>query len=198
MNFETFLLSFIPMFVAVDAIGIVPMYLGLTEDIEKAEKKTLVFQASLTALVICLAFLFIGNAVFNFLGITVDDFRIAGGLILLILSINNLLFYASRARDIKPNDVGVVPIGIPLIAGPGVLTTILISNNTHGFYNTVVALILNILIAFICLYYADFIRKILGNAGSKAFAKVAALFLAAIAIMMIRVGITEAFKKLNP
>jgi multiple antibiotic resistance protein len=183
------------MFVAMDAIGIVPMYLGLTEDIEKDEKRTLVFQASLTALIICLAFLFIGNAMFNFLGITVDDFRIAGGIILLILSINNLLFYASRARDIKPNDVGVVPIGIPLIAGPGVLTTILISNNAHGFWYTFVSLSINILIAFICLYYADYIRKILGNAGSKAFAKVAALFLAAIAVMMIRVGLTEILLK---
>lgn len=195
MNFETFLLSFIPMFVAMDAIGVVPMYLGLTDDVEKEEKKTLVFQASLTALVICLAFLFIGNAIFGFLGITVNDFRIAGGIILLILSINNLLFYASRVRDVKQNDVGVVPIGIPLIAGPGVLTTILISNNVHGFLYTFISLTLNILIAFLCLYYADFVRRILGNAGSKAFAKVAALFLAAIAIMMIRIGLMEIILK---
>lgn len=191
MNFETFLLSFIPMFVAVDAIGIIPMYIGLTESVEKSEKKTLVFQASITALVICIAFLFIGNAMFNFLGITVNDFRIAGGIILLIISINNLLFYSSRVRDVNPTDIGVVPIGIPLIAGPGVLTTILISNNAHGFWITFISLSLNILIAFLCLQYSDFIRKILGNAGSKAVAKVAALFLAAIAIMMIRVGLTE-------
>ncbi len=195
MNFETFLLSFIPMFVAMDAIGVVPMYLGLTENIEPTEKKTLVIQASLTALIICLAFLFIGNAIFGFLGITVNDFRIAGGIILLILSINNLLFYASRARDVNPTDVGIVPIGIPLIAGPGVLTTILISNNVHGFWYTFISLSLNILFAFLCLYYADYIRKLLGNAGSKAFAKVAALFLAAIAIMMIRVGLMEIILK---
>lgn len=195
MNFETFLLSFIPMFVAFDAIGIVPMYLGLTQDIDKAEKHSLVFQASMTALIICLAFLFIGNAIFSFLGITVNDFRIAGGIILLILSINNLLFYSSRVRDVNPNDVGVVPIGIPLIAGPGVLTTILISSTVHGFWSTFISLSINMLISFLCLYYADFIRKILGNAGSKAFAKVAALFLAAIAVMMIRVGLLEIITK---
>ncbi len=113
MNFETFLLAFIPMFVAFDALGIIPMYLGLTETINREEKKKLTLQASFAALIVCLAFLFIGNAIFNFLGITVNDFRIAGGLILLIISINDLLFYSSRVRDIKPSDVGIVPLGIP-------------------------------------------------------------------------------------
>jgi len=181
------------MFVAFDALGIIPMYLGLTETINREEKKKLTLQASFAALIVCLAFLFIGNAIFNFLGITVNDFRIAGGLILLIISINDLLFYSSRVRDIKPSDVGIVPLGIPLIAGPGVLTTIMISNNAYGFSYTVTSLVINILITFLALYYADFTTKALGQAGSKAFAKVASLFLAAIAIMMIRVGLMESF-----
>lgn len=193
MNFDTFLLAFIPMFVAFDALGIIPMFLGLTDTIDKEGKKKLTIQASFAALIICLAFLFIGNAIFNFLGITVNDFRIAGGLILLIISINDLLFYSSRVRDIKPSDVGIVPIGIPLIAGPGVLTTIMISDNAYGFTYTIISLILNILLSFLALYYAESMSKLLGNAGSKAFAKVASLFLAAIAIMMIRVGLTESF-----
>lgn len=195
MNFDTFLLSFIPMFVAMDALGIVPMYLGLTETIPKEEKKKLIFQASFTALIICLAFLFIGNAIFNFLGITLNDFRIAGGLILLIISINDLLFYSSRVRDIKPSDIGIVPIGIPLIAGPGVLTTIIISDKAYGFNYTIVSLLLNIFLIFLSLYYADYISRILRNAGSKAFAKVSSLFLAAIAVMMIRTGLIESFFK---
>ncbi|MBS1492774.1 MAG: MarC family protein [Bacteroidetes bacterium] len=195
MTFDTFLLSFIPMFVAFDALGIIPMYLGLTDKINTEEKKKLTLQASLAALIICLAFLFIGNAIFNFLGITVNDFRIAGGLILLIISINDLLFYSSRVRDIKPSDVGIVPLGVPLIAGPGVLTTIMISNNSYGFYYTITSLIVNILITFMALYYADTTTRVLGQAGSKAFAKVASLFLAAIAIMMIRVGLMEIILK---
>jgi len=193
MNFDTFLLAFIPMFVAFDALGIIPMFLGLTDTIDKEGKKKLTIQASFAALIICLAFLFIGNAIFNFLGITVNDFRIAGGLILLIISINDLLFYSSRVRDIKPTDVGIVPIGIPLIAGPGVLTTIMISDNAYGFIYTIISLIINMLLSFLALYYAENLSKLLGNAGSKAFAKVASLFLAAIAIMMIRVGLTESF-----
>ncbi len=189
MNFETFLLVFIPMFVAFDSIGTVPMYLGLTSEINSAEKKKLVIQATLAALLICVIFLFVGNAILEFLGIGVDDFRIAGGILLLVISITDILFYASRVRDVKPEDIGVVPIGIPLIAGPAALTTILIANNSYGTGYTILSLLINMIIVFLSLWNADVIKKILRESGSKAFAKIASLFLAAIAVMMIRVGL---------
>ena len=189
MDFQTFLLAFIPMLVAFDAIGTVPIYLGLTQGISDIEKKKLVLQATLAALIICVVFLFVGDAILDFLGITVNDFRIAGGIILLVISITDLLFYASRSRDVKPEDIGIVPLGIPLIAGPAVLTTILISNDSFGSLYTIVCLALNLLISFLSLANARFVKKILGEAGSKAFAKVASLLLAAIAVMMIRIGL---------
>lgn len=182
------------MFVAIDSLGIVPLYLGLTEKVSSPEKNKLVLKATLTAFVICVAFLFVGNALFNFLGITVNDFRIAGGIILLIISINDLLFYSSRVRDVEPDDVGVVPLGIPLIAGPALLTTMLILMNENGKTYVIVSLVLNLLINYFALRYADLVKKVLRDAGSKAFAKVASLFLAAIAVMMIRVGIMNAIK----
>ncbi len=191
MDFEIILLAFIPLLVAFDAVGIVPMYLGLTSGISDQGKKKLVLNATLTAFIICVLFLFIGNAVIKFLGITVNDFRIAGGLILLIISISDLLFYESRIRGVKQEDIGVVPIGIPLIAGPAVLTTILISRDAFGIYITVISLLINLIIMYLCLANAGFIKKIMGEAGSKAFAKVASLFLAAIAVMMIRTGLTN-------
>lgn len=194
MDLQIFLLTFIPLFVAFDAIGIVPLYLGLTENIEKEKKSRLVLNATLTAFIICIAFLFIGKALFGFIGITVNDFRIAGGIVLLIISINDLLFYSSRVRDVEPSDIGIVPIGIPLIAGPAALTTILISVNEYGKIYTIISLTINLLINFFALKYADFVKKILRDAGSKAFAKVASLFLAAIAVMMIRVGIMNSIK----
>lgn len=194
MDFETVLLAFIPLLVAFDAVGIVPMYLGLTSGISDQEKKKLVLNATLTAFIICVLFLFIGNAVIKFLGITVNDFRIAGGLILLIISISDLLFYESRIRGVKQEDIGVVPIGIPLIAGPAVLTTILISRDAFGIFITVFSLLMNLLIMYLCLANAGFIKKIMGEAGSKAFAKVASLFLAAIAVMMIRTGLFNTLK----
>lgn len=188
MDFQTFLLVFIPMFVAFDTIGTVPMYLGLTEGISETEKKKLVIQATIAALFICVIFLFVGDAILDFLGISVDDFRIAGGILLLVISITDILFYASRVRDVKAEDVGVVPIGIPLIAGPAVLTTILITNDSYGAEYTVISLMANMIIVFLSLWNADRIKQILGESGSKAFAKIASLFLAAIAVMMIRVG----------
>ena len=191
MDFEIILLAFIPLLVAFDAVGIVPMYLGLTSGISDHEKKKLVLNATMTAFIICVLFLFIGNAVIKFLGITVNDFRIAGGLILLIISISDLLFYESRIWGVKQEDIGVVPIGIPLIAGPAVLTTILISRDAFGIYITVISLLINLIIMYLCLANAGFIKKIMGEAGSKAFAKVASLFLAAIAVMMIRTGLTN-------
>lgn len=194
MNIELFLLAFIPLFVAFDAIGIIPLYIGLTEDIPQNSKKKLIRSASITALIICLTFLFVGNVILKFLGITVNDFRIAGGIILLVLSITELLFYTSRVRDIEPSEIGIVPIGIPLIAGPAVLTTILISLNEYGYYYSIASLLLNLIIMYFSLYYADGIKKILRESGSKAFAKVASLLLAAIAVMMIRVGIVNSFK----
>ena len=194
MDLQLFLLTFIPMFVAIDSLGIVPLYLGLTEKVSPFDKNKLVIKATLTAFVICVAFLYIGNALFNFLGITVNDFRIAGGIILLIISINDLLFYSSRVRDVQPDDVGVVPLGIPLIAGPAVLTTMLILMNENGKTYVIISLVLNLLINYFALRYADLVKKILRDAGSKAFAKVASLFLAAIAVMMIRVGIMNSIK----
>lgn len=194
MNFDTFLLAFIPLFVAFDAIGIVPLYLGLTQGVDSSDKNKLTLSASATAFVVCILFLFIGNVTFKFLGISVDDFRIAGGIILLVISINDLLFYTARVRDIEPQDIGVVPLGIPLIAGPAVLTTILISVNEHGYIYTIPALILNMIITYFALLKADFVKKVLRESGSKAFAKVASLFLAAIAVMMIRVGIYNSLR----
>jgi multiple antibiotic resistance protein len=90
----------------------------------------------------------------------------------------------------------VVPIGIPLIIGPAALTTILILVDTHGYFATIVSLLLNLLIVWVIFRYSDFVIKMMGEAGSKAVAKVAALFMAGIAVMMIRVGLSGMIKSL--
>ncbi|MCE1189903.1 MAG: MarC family protein [Ignavibacteria bacterium] len=187
---QSFLLSFIPLFVAIDIIGTVPIYLGLTEDYAEKEIRTLLFEAILAAFSIAIVFLVGGRIILNFIGITIDDFRIAGGIILLILSINDLLF-TSEERKKSKTKIGIVPLGIPLIIGPASLTTILILLDNYGFYPTIISMVLNFIIVGFVLYYAQFIIKVVGDGGTKAFAKIASLFLAAIAIMMIRVGISN-------
>ncbi|MGE3974494.1 MAG: MarC family protein [Bdellovibrionales bacterium] len=194
---ESFLLAFIPLLVAIDAPGIIPLFLSLTEGLSIHEKKKLVRQATAAAFIVSVVFCITGNIVFSVLGITQDDFRIGGGIILLILAITDLLFPdddTSRQPGTTKLNIGIVPIGIPLIIGPGALTTIIVTQNIHGYWLTLISIALNLAIVWVLFTYSHFIVKIIGEGGTKAFAKVAALFLAAIAVMMIRVGITNIMK----
>lgn len=186
---KDFLNSFVPLFVAIDAVGMVGVYLGLTEGQTATVKKRQVNEAVITATGIAIVFLAFGKAIFKVLGIEDNDFRIAGGLVLLILAIYDLLFSQEKRRGGEETSVGVVPLGIPLIMGPAALTTILLSIENAGFAITVASLIANMVIVWIVFRYADVLAKFMGPAGSRAVAKVMALFLAAIAVMMIRVGI---------
>lgn len=196
MNFDDFLLSFIPLFVAIDIIGTAPIYLALTEQFEKKEKRKLVVQAVITAFVLAIVFIATGKVILDFMGITLNDFRIGGGLVLLILSINDLVFASDETR--KPQGtIGIVPLGIPLIMGPAALTTILVILNNNGIIPTILSVFINLVVVFVVLYYAEKLVDLIGEAGSKAFAKVASLFLAAIAVMMIRVGIIEVIKEMR-
>jgi multiple antibiotic resistance protein len=189
ISLHDLLLSFIPLFVAIDVLGVVPVFLSLTEGLERTHKRRLVTESSLTALAISVAFLVGGRAVFSFLGITENDFRVGGGIVLLVLAVNDLIFSSDRQRS-PVTSAGVVPIGIPLIMGPAALTTILILVDQYGYPVTIISLLVNLLIVWLVFRYADRIIKLLGEAGSKGVAKVASLLMAAIAIMMIRVGLS--------
>ena len=188
MNFNIFFLSFIPLFVAIDIVGTVPIFLGYTHDISGYQRRKLIFEAILAAFIVANLFLVSGNLILNFLGITIDDFRIDGGIILLILSINDILA-TSESRRKPAADIGVVPLGIPLIMGPAALTTIIILVHNFGYIPTILSMVLNFIIVWIVLANAKWLLKIIGDGGSKAFAKISSLFLAAIAVMMIRVGV---------
>ena len=188
-DFKIFVLSFIPIFVAIDVLGLVPIFLSLTAEMTPPNKKILITEATLTALAVSLVFLFGGRLIFNFLGITENDFRVGGGIVLLVLAVADLLFTREEHRAPKTS-VGVVPIGIPLIIGPAVLTTLLIVVDTYGYLAAVIALLANLLLVWLIFRNSNFIIRVMGEAGSKAFAKVAALFMAAIAVMMIRIGLT--------
>jgi multiple antibiotic resistance protein len=188
-DLKIFVLSFIPLFVAIDVLGLVPIFLSLTGKMKAQEKKKLITDATLTALAIALVFLFGGRLIFNFLGITENDFRVGGGIVLLVLAIVDLIFAGEDNRT-PQTSVGVVPIGIPLIIGPAVLTTLLIVVDAYGYLAAVIALLANLFLVWVIFRNSNLIIRVMGEAGSKAFAKVAALFMAAIAIMMIRVGLT--------
>ena len=192
---HAFLYCFIPMFVAIDVFGVLTIFVGLTGNLNAAGKRRLVLEASLTALAVSVLFIIAGKEIFGYLGITLSDFRIGGGIILLVLSVNDLLFAHEQQRKDPAGSVGVVPIGIPLIMGPAALTTILVLVNSYGYFLTTLALTANLFFVYLVFNYSNLVTKVLGGAGSRVFSKVSSLFLAAIAVMMIRVGISEAILK---
>ncbi len=116
------------------------------------------------------------------------DLVIAGGIVLLIIAIADVVRAGERKLERGP-EFGVVPLGTPLIAGPGTLTTALVLVGTTGYLPVILSLVVNLFIAWIMFAQADRIIRFIGLSGSRAFAKVAALILAAFAVKMIRSGI---------
>ncbi len=192
MILESALLCFIPIFVAIDPVGIVPMFLSLTRGYEARERRKIVLDSVLTATVIGIIFVLAGKTIFLLLGITIQDFAIAGGTLLFILSIIDLLGGGSaRAHGAESRALGIFPLGTPLIVGPAVLTTLIILVDTYGFLPSLAAFVLNLIVLFFALFKADLILSVLGENGARAFAKIMSILLAAIGIMMVRRGVME-------
>jgi len=190
-----YILSFIPLFVAVDAIGNIPIFFSLVEGSSKTQKNKIIFDAVITAMVIAVIFMFLGTWVFSLLGITIPDFQIAGGALLFVIAVRLLLPGAQKSvlTSSHDKDMGVFPLGTPLITGPAVLTTTLMMMNSFGAAVTLVSLILNMFFVWITLVKTDTIMKVFGPSGTRAFSKIMYILLAAIAVMMIRHGIIGAF-----
>lgn len=188
MQIENIFLAFIPLFVAIDAIGVLPIFVSLTTNMSKKEKDGIILHSIITAASLAAGFIFLGKLVFKVLNITMGDFMIAGGIILFCISIIDLIT-PSKKRRIPSDELGFVPLGTPLIVGPAVLTTSLLMLDEHGLLATLVAVLVNIIIAGGIFLFSHILIRILGQAGSRALSKVTSLLLAAIAIMMIRKGI---------
>lgn len=185
-----FWLCFVPLFVAVDAVGVLPLFLSLTEGMDRARLRRVVIQSVITAAAVALAFLIFGPVLLRFLGITVPDFMIAGGILLLAISLSDLLTGEPRQLQKDPDSLGAVPIGVPLITGPAVLTTCILLAGMHGRWLTAAALVANIALAGLVFIFAQRLAQALGRTGAKAVSKVASLLLAAIAVMLVRRGLT--------
>ena len=170
----------------------------MTKDVFVDKRRVIVHQATITSVIISVVFIYLGKEIFRFLGITITDFKISGGILLLVLSISELLFSDNMQRKVHSDEnMGVVPIGMPLIIGPGVLTTLLLSVGNNGYNATLLALFANIAIVWLCFTFSDQILRLIREAGAIAVGKVFSLLLAAIAVMMIRVGIFEIISKFN-
>ena len=185
---EKFIVAFIPLFVAIDPIGLVAVFMGLAPNASREHRQRQGLLAILTGFGVAIAFIFLGRAIFSALAITVSDFQVAGGLILLGIAVRDLLGFGEGQRSGGDQDFGVVPLGMPLIAGPALLTALLLLVDTVGVFFTISSLVVNLLLVEVGFRYARRIEAVLGKQGLAGVSKLIALLLAAIAVSLIRRG----------
>jgi multiple antibiotic resistance protein len=181
--------AFIPLFVAIDIFWLLPVFMAITEGLDGPGRGRVIRQSIITAFAVSLVFTAVGEAVFALLGITVDDFKVAGGLLLLVLAILDIARMDGRGPFSRSETSGIVPIGVPLIVGPAVMTTIIVLVDHLGVLPTVTALVMNLLIVWLAFLTAPALMRFLGASGITALSKIMSILLASIAVMMIRLGI---------
>ncbi len=185
---QNFALTFVPLFIVIDALGNLPFVISLSEGMSKPERRKLINLATLTATVVGLIFLFFGQLILRTLSISVGSFAIAGGIILLILSIRYMTT-GRMVEVIKEEMVAVVPIGTPLTVGPATITTLLLLAMQFSLYLVLISFALNMLITWVIFLSSNQIVRFMGKGGLKAVSRVFSLLLAAIAVNMIIHGL---------
>lgn len=185
---EHFILTFVPLFIVIDALGNLPLVVSLSEGMSHQERQRLVNIAVVTATMVGLVFLFLGQAVLRLMGISVGSFAIAGGVILVILSIKYMLT-GHMVEATREEMVAVVPIGTPLTVGPATITTLLLLAIQYPLYIVLLSFISNIAITWIIFRQSSVVIRFIGRGGLKAFSQVFNLLLAAIGISMILRGL---------
>jgi multiple antibiotic resistance protein len=186
---NSFLLTFIPLFIVINAFDKVPIIITLSEGDTARERFKMINLATITAAVVGLVFLFLGQFILNLMGISVGSFAIAGGIVLLVLAIRYMTT-GRMVEIIKEEMVAVVPIGTPLTVGPATITTLLLLVTQYPLWMLLISFALNLLIAWAIFQSTNPITKILGRGGIKALSKVFSLLLAAIAVNMVIRGLT--------
>lgn len=189
--FRELALTFVPLFVSMDPVGNLPIFLALTQEGTATHRKKTANLATLTAFGVGLLFVAVGKAILSLLGVEVTDFLMAGGIILLVLAIRYLITgKALEIGDVSVSEtIGVVPLGTPLIVGPAVLAALLLLMGQHHIAIVLSSFILNLVIQWALFRQATRIVAFLGHTGVSAISKVIMLLLAAIAVKMIREGI---------
>ena len=185
---QQFVLTFVPLFIVIDALGILPFLVPISQGMPGHERHKMINVAIITATAVGLVFLFFGQFILQVLDISVGAFAIAGGIILLLFSIKYMMT-GHMVDAVREEMVAVVPIGTPLTAGPATITTLLLLAIQFPLYMVLVSFALNMLIAWVIFMAGNKITGFLGRGGLKAFSKIFSLLLAAIAVNMVINGL---------
>lgn len=211
---KDFLLIFVPLFVVIDPAGTLPLFLALTGPQPERRRREIARRATLVAMLVGVSFVIVGQAIFTLLGVRFADFQIAGGILLVILAILDLLSTSKpavderkleEASDAPADTISVVPLAVPLIVGPATMTTSLLLVSTYspryeavygGSLGAVIvvtmvcaALVLNLLILFLAMRHSAVIERIVGRNVMLVINKIVMILLAAIAVSLIRQGV---------
>jgi multiple antibiotic resistance protein len=185
---ELFWHAFIPLFVALDGVGLLPLFWALAQRLDASHRRRAVSEAVLTASAVALSFLLAIHVVFELMGLKLSDIMVAGGLILIALCLKDLLL-APALPDGAEGNPGVVPLGVPLLAGPAVLATLLLVRDQYGWPVTLVAFAANMALVWLILRGAAALMRWLGRHGALVISKVSSLILTAFGVMLIRRGL---------
>ena len=188
--------STIALFVVIDPIGTVPLFIALTEKMGKEERKAVSKTAIITSGVLLIVFAVAGTQILTIFGITIFSFMIAGGILLFIVAIELLthgIWRFGSSGGSATGESGVVPLAFPLLAGPGAITSVIISFQTAGLIVTILSIAIVIGITYVILRSINPIYRLLGRRGSMIITRVFAVFIAAIAIQYIVEGVKRLF-----
>jgi len=184
--------AIVALFVIIDPLGNIPIFITLTASSNLKKRRKIYHTATLVSFVLLVVFALLGQQILAIFGISLDTLMIAGGVLLLIISIKVLVFGERRGYLTSP-DVGAVPMACPLLVGPGAIMTTILLLQTTGLLITLIAVLVNFFIIWLVLNFVEPIYKFLGRVGAAVIARVLTIFIAAIAISFITEGLTNIF-----
>jgi len=187
-SWHDFVMTFVPLFIVIDAFGNLPFLIMSGQDMDRRQKTRMVNYAILTATLVGLVFLFLGQFILNIMNIEVEEFAIAGGIVLLILSIRYMIT-GHMVTVVKEEMVAIVPIGTPLTVGPATIATLLLLAGRFPLYMVLISFAVNMVITWAIFFLSQKIARFMGQGGLTAVSRVFSLLLAAIAVSMIIGGL---------
>jgi len=179
------------LFIIVDPFGNIPIFVGLTENVQDAQKKRVYNTATIVGVILLLVFAFAGTGILSLFGLSIYSFEVAGGILLLIIAIRILISGSTQENVESPESIGAVPIAIPLLVGPGAITTTIFNIQQYDTIIAILAVLIVMAATWIILRYISRVYKFLGKTGSLIIARVMALLIAAIAVQYILTGVTH-------
>lgn len=186
---DDILRSTIALFVVINPIGNIPLFAAITQKMQKKERNAVLKTTVVTAGALLIIFAVAGTQILSIFGITISSFMIAGGILLFIVSIELLTRGGLRFGGTVPDESGVIPLAFPLLAGPGAITSVILSFQTAGLAVTMLSIAIVILVTYVIFYLTKPIYRILGRRGSLIITRVFAVLVAAIAVQYVVDGI---------